>query len=244
MKNPENLLEETGHLYYDLPQKPWKFYQEWHHVQFFHWPVDESVVASLLPDGLIPDVFDGNAWISIVAFRVKGMRLKKMPLPAYLANFEEINLRTYVVHNGLPGIYMLSIETDKLLVALSARLFMGLPYADSEIKRLKRFLFARNFSKGCSLAVLHYRRKSTADLLTKQERDLWLTEMHCLYQDSGKKLYRYDIHHKEWPLEDGNFKIRDLQYHAGRFHTVSNPPVLQHFCRKIAVLLWGRVRVK
>jgi uncharacterized protein YqjF (DUF2071 family) len=57
MKDYNNILEDTGNRYYPLPDKPWKYYQEWHDVLFMHWPVPVDIVQELLTNGLTVDIF-------------------------------------------------------------------------------------------------------------------------------------------------------------------------------------------
>jgi uncharacterized protein YqjF (DUF2071 family) len=168
------------------------------------------------------------------------MKLKRFPLPGYLQSFEEINLRTYVVKDGIPGIYLLSIETNKLLIALFSRLFLHLPYRTSEIDRLKHRFISENTEMGFNLDM-EIKRRHTA--VPKRPLDYWLTERHCLYKNEHNHIYRYDIHHREWELENASVKAKDIHYHIGKFYTISLKPEIIHYCKKLEVLLWGRTRV-
>jgi len=40
----------------------------WEDVLFAHWPVDPAIVRPTLPDGLDVDLFEGDAYLSVVAF--------------------------------------------------------------------------------------------------------------------------------------------------------------------------------
>src|SRR3954451_23064859 len=98
----------------------------------------------LLPAGLTLDLFDGEAWVSLVAFTIKRLRPHFLPSFPPLSNFHEVNMRTYVLRNAKPGIYFLSIEAQKPGSALMAKLVTGLPYVHSKIKRTERSYTAKN----------------------------------------------------------------------------------------------------
>lgn len=68
-----------------------------------------EIISGLLPSDLLLDTSEGNAWVSLAAFDVDKMRVHYLPPFPYISNFKEINVRTYVTHNGVPGIYMFSI---------------------------------------------------------------------------------------------------------------------------------------
>jgi uncharacterized protein YqjF (DUF2071 family) len=41
--------------------------QRWHEISFLHWSCDGSDVAPHLPPGIIPDLYEGKAWIRLKA---------------------------------------------------------------------------------------------------------------------------------------------------------------------------------
>lgn len=240
MKNPISILRETSHRYYPIPKKPWKYYQEWNNVLFLHWEVATEEIESLLPDGLILDTCNGKAYISLVLFTVRNLHIGKWIAPDYVGSFQEINLRTYVVHNGIPGIFLLSAETDKRIVSWLSRLLLGIPYTTAEMKRHSRLICSNNVTRGYSAGL---RFKASEEIMEKKPIDCWLTERHCLYRREGTKLYRYDIHHQEWALHPVQIKIKDLQYHVGKFHSIMRPVDFKHYCSKLEVLFWSRLRI-
>ena len=140
MTNVNNILADTSNRQYPLPEKNWKYFQEWHDTLFFHWKVAPDLLQDYIPDDLELDVLDDYAWVSLVAFEVKNMRLRNLPAFPYVSHFHEINIRTYVVKDGIPGIYLFSIETDKFIEVLLTNLFIGLPYRKTKIKRAENQL--------------------------------------------------------------------------------------------------------
>ena len=67
----------------------------WEHVLFASWPVDPAVVARTLPDGLEPDTYEGDAYLSVVPFTNVDVRPEWLPAGVGVP-LPELNLRTYV----------------------------------------------------------------------------------------------------------------------------------------------------
>jgi uncharacterized protein YqjF (DUF2071 family) len=71
----------------------------------------------------------------------------------------------------------------------------------------------------------------------------WLTERYCLYTHSRESLYRGEIHHRPWPLQDANCDIR--QNSIASAVGISLPQILPlcHFSRRLDVLIWPLQRL-
>jgi uncharacterized protein YqjF (DUF2071 family) len=239
MDDIDKILRNTHNRSYPLPERPWKYFQQWKDTLFLHWQCPADAFRDYLPKGLEIDTFENSAWISLVVFSVKKLRVNGFPWLPYLSQFEEINLRTYVIKDGIRGIYMFSIETNKFITILMTRLFIGLPYMKSKIIRRDCIVNSKNNKKNYSLLVNY---KPGSDI-NKMPIDYWLTERHSLYEVISDKLYRFDIHHIEWVLKKTIVKIDKLKYHAGNLNLANMQPDLAHYGAEIKVLLWGRITV-
>ena len=239
MSKSEDILKNTSNRQYPLPDKKWSYFQQWHHTLFLHWEVSPYFLQEHIPKEIKLDTFNNMAWVSLVAFEVKNMRVRNMPSLPYISQFKEINLRTYVIKDGKPGIYMFSIETDKLIEVLLTRMFMGLSYHKSKIKRTSKKLVSQNKYLNQRLDVTIGK---TRPLTEKTNLDFWLTERHCLYENCQNKICRIDIHHKPWELENGNVSINDILYRAGKYSVSTFPDKVQ-YAKKMDVLLWGKEKL-
>lgn len=239
MDRISDILKTNYHRQYPLPEKPWKQYQQWHKNLLMHWMVDPSALTVFLPEGLVIDTFNGQGWLSIIAFSVKKLRPRFLPPLPPISNFHEVNFRTYVIKDGIPGIYFLSIEAQKLLPALLARLFIGLPYVKSYIRRSGQLYLSRNRKRNLQLEAAYNPGRPVEPT---SELDYWLTERHALYQQNGNKLHRIDVHHKPWPLQ--HMKIDPM---ITGYPLIGNPvataPDLVHYAKKLTVLVWSRKTV-
>jgi uncharacterized protein YqjF (DUF2071 family) len=235
MEKIRDILNTIGHRQYPLPEKPWKQYQQWHRNLLLHWKVEASALRALLPEGLSLDTIYGQAWVSMIAFSVKKLRPRFLPAIPLVSDFHEVNFRTYVVRDGIPGIYFLSIEAQKILPVLLARLFIGLPYVKSNIERKRWLYLSRNKTRGFSLSAGF---KVGPVLEARSELDYWLTERHALYKEHGSKLHRIDVHHRPWPLQQ-----MDIDARISGYPLIGSPvadlPDLVHYAQELTVLVWG-----
>ncbi|MHC0446503.1 hypothetical protein [Flavobacterium sp. DG2-3] len=63
-----------------------------------------------------------------------------------------------------------------------------------------------------------------------------------MYNATGNKLFRHDIHHKEWNLEEIDIPITEINYNFNSISLNKHPEKL-HYCQSIDVLLWSRKRI-
>lgn len=236
MDRISEILDTTFHRQYPLPDKPWKQYQQWHDNLFMHWKVPLSALTGFLPKNLTIDTFNEQAWVSMIAFTVKKLRPRFLPSLPPVSNFHEVNFRTYVIKDGVPGIYFLSIEAQKLLPALLARIFIGLPYIKSDISRDPGTYHSRNRKRNLQMKA-SYTVGPPIDV--RSDLDYWLTERHSLYQQNGNKLHRLDIHHKPWPLQQLKISARITGYPLIGSPVAVTPDIV-HYAQRIDVLVWGR----
>ena len=67
----------------------------WENLIMANYAVPQEVLLPYLPAGVEPDLFRGEAFVSLVGFMFKNTRLFGIPIPL-MGSFEEINLRFYV----------------------------------------------------------------------------------------------------------------------------------------------------
>src|SRR5687768_2328582 len=86
-------------------------YQRWRTLSFLHWKVSAAELAPLLPPGLEVDTFEGDAWVGLVPFTMRGVRPRFLPPAPGLSAFHETNARTYVHQRGsAPGVWFFSLD--------------------------------------------------------------------------------------------------------------------------------------
>jgi uncharacterized protein YqjF (DUF2071 family) len=238
MRIPELLLN-TAHRPWPLPEAAWAYYQEWNRAVFLHWKVDPESLTKLVPPGLQVDLIDGHAWLSIVAFTMEKIRPRGLPAVAPLSDFHEINVRAYVSRDGKPGVYFINMEAGKRLAAWTARTLSGLPYEPSEILRSSdtqsTFYASHNKVKNFKLDIAY--RPGAA--IEPDAVDRFLTERYCLYLDNKRKIYRYEVHHPAWALQQLHTDRLITEYKVGDI-VLNHPPDRMHYSEGVKVVAWRK----
>src|SRR5690606_26883882 len=125
----EALLAQTAHReQWALPTRPWVMAQTWEHLLFAHWPISVDALRSLIPPDLSIDTFDGQAWLGVVPFEMRNVHFRAVPPMPLLSAFAELNVRTYVTHNGKPGVWFFSLDAANFPAVQFARRGYHLPY--------------------------------------------------------------------------------------------------------------------
>lgn len=65
----------------------------WRDILAAHWRADAAVLTALLPAGVVLDRFDGDAWLSVVPFRMTGVRVRFAPVLPGFANIPRRSAR-------------------------------------------------------------------------------------------------------------------------------------------------------
>lgn len=234
------IRNNTEHRECPLPHGPWVMTQKWDHLLFMHLPVSKEVMKKQIPEDLEVDTFDGEAWITIIPFKISDMRLRKMPPIPFLRSFLELNVRTYVRRNGLPGVYFFSLDADKLLAVLGARI-ATLPYFYAKMKMKKRadtFHYSTT-RRGSSDAFFKgsYHPISESYFPEKGSLTYWLLERYYLWSYKGGALFRGDIHHSQWEIHDAEAAIMKQDMIPFLPENVHEKPLL-HYASSKRVLFW------
>lgn len=207
----------------------------WRHLLFANWPVDSDVLAAHLPDELSLDEYDGTGWLSIIPFLNVDVRPRGVPEQMSIP-ITELNLRTYVVHDGEPGIYFFSLDAQSLLTVVGARLTHFLPYyfARGHIREddgLVDFV-SRRLHPGDRPAnyAATYRPSGEAFVAEPGSLAEFLTERRRLYTQSPGGTLRYtDVEHDRWTLYPAEATVREnTLFEANGFAHPESDPTLYY----------------
>ena len=110
-------------------------FQKWENLLLLHWRIPKNLLDSTIPKELSVDLHDGDAWISVVGFRLTNLKIKPMVQIPW-KDFNELNLRTYVRdQSGRKGVWFYSLDSTDLLAVLGARTLYGLNYRFASIEQ-------------------------------------------------------------------------------------------------------------
>lgn len=224
------------HRTFPYPAEPWVLYQEWHDVIFLHYKMEKELIEPIIPPELKIDLFEGFAWISIVVFTVRNFRPRLLPTVPPFSNFYEINLRTYVTKDGVPGIYFFSLEASNKITVLAARLSTGLPYVKSNIWREDKVINSHSPSNGFKLHIdyiLHGKEHKE-----RTAKDAWLTDRYRLYVKTSGKISKIDVHHHPWEIQPVTLRDLSTNYKIGKYYLCKHVPKLVHYSPGVRVATW------
>lgn len=248
--HPRDILAQRDHRPWPLPSAPWVMTQSWHHLLFAHWPVSPDLLTPLLPNGLQLDTFDGQAWVGVAPFRIRPLRLRFMPQWPVITAFLELNVRTYVVAEGKPGVWFFSLDANDRVAVAAARFAYGLPYFNAKMNmRLDGGHLYYNSQRsdrrtGPGEFSIRYRPIDDVYRAEPGALDAWLTERYCLYTRFGRMLFRANIHHPPWPLQPAAATIqRNSVTQAHGIRLPDSEPLL-HYAERLDVLVWPLERVR
>lgn len=240
------ILEETAHRPWPMPDKPWVMTQTWHDLLFAHWPADVALLRNKVPAGFELDLFDGQAWIAVVPFRMTNVTPRGVPPLPWVSAFPELNVRTYVTVKGKPGVYFFSLDASNPVAVGVARLLAHLPYytADMDCRKAEDGWIeyrSRRVSAHAPPAAFSGRFRPTSDPAAPERGTLeyFLTERYCLYTvDKDFHPYRLEIHHPPWPLQRAEARIDvNTMADAAGIRLPSMAPLL-HFAKRQDMVAW------
>lgn len=245
--NPEEILQSTAHRLWPVPAHPWIMRQTWRNLLFAHWPTEASRLRPLIPAVLELDLRDGTSWIAVTPFRLTELRLRGLPPIPGTSNFLELNVRTYVRYQERPGVFFFSLDAASLAAAKGARASYHLPYFHAKMSQKQtltgfEYRSRRRGDKNPEL-VARYTPVSAVQQPRPGSLEQWLVERYCLYAPHKDRLYRADIHHVPWPLQEASaeFELNTMAQAAGI--ELPNVDPICHFAKELEVLVWRPERL-
>ncbi len=224
--------------------------QTWHDLLFAHWPVPAAALQPLVPAPLIIDEHDGTGWVGLIPFRMTGVRFLGLPALPGVSSFPEMNLRTYVVCEGQPGVWFFSLDAGSRLAVWAARRFYHLPYfhAAMHVDTRGGGVRYRSDRHGTRTPVRFagtYWPTGAPAAAKPGSTAYFLTERYRLFAvDSMGGLFTLEIAHPRWPLQPAAAEI-ELNEVASAQGVPAAAPVLLHFSRRLDVTIGrpGRARL-
>lgn len=181
--------------------------QQWIDLASFHWRYEPDVVQRLLPPGVAVDGFDGSAWVGLIPFEMRRVRLGASPPVPWWGTFLEINVRTYVVDElGRRAVWFFSLDVPRTAIVAVARAVFSLPYCwatatHSRTAARHVYRMRRRWPRGTRPAAdMSFTVGSPIPTDEVTELDHFLSARWALVTRRGSKLLYGRVHHPRWPL--------------------------------------------
>jgi uncharacterized protein YqjF (DUF2071 family) len=221
-------------------------HQDWGKLLFMHWRIDEKHLRPLIPERLQIDTFDGSAWIAVTPFTMWDIRAFPPYLPPVpgLSSMHELNVRTYVHLDNVPGVWFFSLDANSVVAVRTARAFFHLPYFNAEMsleETVETIIYSSTRTEGDAPAARFdatWKKGETVPFSHPGSLEFFLTERYCLYSAHKQKLYRCRIFHEPWPLRQAELSTLDstmIESHG--LPTPKDEPLL-HYAEEVNVDIW------
>jgi uncharacterized protein YqjF (DUF2071 family) len=244
------MTQSQPHRQYPPPSSPWVGKMIWDDLLFEHWRVPFELLRPLVPAALELETCDGSAWIAVVPFQMRGVRVRATPPIPGVSAFPELNVRTYVTFGGKPGVWFFSLDAAQPLAVVAARAFFHLSYQHAEMscERDGDTVVYSSRRREARPGEAEYRGRY-APLPAAVDGPpgslaYFLTARYCLYAADGDgRLYRGEIDHQPWPLQEATatIEVNTMTRPLG-FDLPAETP-LRWFCRHLEVHAWAPERL-
>lgn len=201
-------------------------YQTWEDLLFLHWQVDPALVQSRLPVGLRVDTFEDRAWVGVVPFFMRNIRPAWSPAVPGISNFQELNLRTYVVdERGTPGVWFFSLDADTRVGVWWGRTLYDLPYHYARMMHTRdratgrvEYASQRPGTPARLASQFAYEPQGPAWTAQPGTLEFFLVERYLLFTQNRRgalmsgRVYHapYEVHHATAQANDALFELNGL----------------------------------
>jgi uncharacterized protein YqjF (DUF2071 family) len=240
------LTDHTDHRPFSIPNSPWVMHQAWNDFLFMHWPVPVEQIRAAVPEPLPLHLHEGVAYLGVIPFHMTDVRPRGTVNVPGLSNFPELNVRTYVIVDGKPGVYFLSLDASNRVAVETARATFGLPYFKATMHWERnngnlQYYSARTDRRGPP-AELKGSYRPTGDYFYTAKGTLqhWLSERYRLYTVDGQgQIYTTDVHHLPWPMRnvEASFSINTMA--QGHGIDLPDEAPLVHYSPGVDVVVWA-----
>jgi uncharacterized protein YqjF (DUF2071 family) len=201
------------------------FFADWDRALFLHFEVDPEALQREVPFPL--DLREGRAYVSLVAFTLRGMRCRfggKLGewLLKPIATHEFLNVRTYVRDRGEPGIVFLAEWLSNPLSVKLGPMTFGLPYRYGDIQYQHRHetgIFRGSVVDARGGGELRYSARhdeaAPFDVCPGGSLDEFLLERHTAFTARHGKRGFFRIWHEPWAQKRVEATLQDISLLTG-----------------------------
>jgi uncharacterized protein YqjF (DUF2071 family) len=190
----------------------------WSDLILASYAVPEEAVRPYLRAGLTPDIWQGSAWCSLVAFDFRHARVLGLPMPPGLGvrDFPEFNLRLYAREGDRRGVVFVRELVPSPLLAGAARLTYNEPYSVARMTNRvsqvgDRRRVRHDFIIDGRPQMIAVSARGPAQTPAEDTFDHWVKEQEWGFgrQRDGTAI-RYFVQHPTWrtyPIEDAQIRV-------------------------------------
>jgi uncharacterized protein len=199
----------------------------WRNLIMINYEVPPSILQTYLPNGIELDLFEGKAYVSLVAFHFLNTKVGGIGFPFH-KNFEEVNLRFYVKYKDgsewKRGVVFINEIVPRRMIVWVASVFYREKYTYAPMKSnvedgSKRKLF---FSWGNGMPHnIEVLTDAVALPMPAGSKEEFIFEHYWGYTSlPGNKTGEYKVEHPSWniyPVIDSKVKVDFIKLYGNDF---------------------------
>ena len=216
--------------------------QRWRSLLFLHWPVPVAALRPLVPAELTLDLHEDVAYVGVVPFAMEGVRPAWCP-EMFALSFLETNVRTYVLHNGRPGVFFFSLEASSRLAVWAARRSWSLPYYFARMETHPTgdvIDYSSQRRPGGPRFQVRYRLGEVLGPSQPGTLEHFLLERYLLFVQHGGRMLTGQVHHTPYPAQKAEIlEVHDELIAAAGLAPVTDPPRFAHYFPGVDVEIFG-----
>lgn len=186
---------------------------KWLDLVMANYVLEPEVLREFVPSGTELDLFDGECFASLVAFKFFDTRVLGLPIPFHI-NFLEVNLRFYVkreTDNEIKrGVVFIKEIVPRFAISLVARTFYGEPYETWKMRLDEVYdeKFAYSWRKGATENRVSVEKGENLGVPPDGSHGEFIIEHYWGYTRRGaNRTDEYKVEHPKWNL----FEARNPQ---------------------------------
>jgi uncharacterized protein YqjF (DUF2071 family) len=190
---------------------------KWLDLVMVNYAVEPDLLAEFVPGGTELDLFDGECYVSLVAFKFFDTRILNFRIPFHV-DFLEVNLRFYVKRESgtetRRGVVFIKEIVPRFAISLIARAFYGEPY---ETWRMRLDESERSYSyswmKGGKTNRVGTEKGANLGIPAENSREEFIIEHYWGYTRRGaRRTDEYKVEHPKWNLFEAKNAEVDVDF--------------------------------
>ncbi len=190
---------------------------QWRDLIMANYEVDPALLAGRVPAGTKLDLQDGRCFVSLVGFMFLDTRVMEFLVPFHV-NFEEVNLRFYVVRETADevrrGVVFVKEIVPRQAIATIARRLYGEPYEKWRMSHFRdalevRYTWEKN---GCRNEIAVESGRSLG-VPAEGSHEEFIIEHYWGYTKRGaERTDEYKVEHPKWELFEAGDPLIDVDF--------------------------------
>ena len=191
---------------------------KWLDLVMVNYAVEPKILQEFVPGGTELDLFDGECYVSLVAFKFFDTRILSFKIPFHV-DFLEVNLRFYVKreteNETRRGVVFIKEIVPRFAISLIARIFYGEPYETWKMRldEIQNEQFAYSWSKAGKTNRVRVEKGENTGVPPGNSHGEFIIEHYWGYTRRGaRRTDEYKVEHPKWNLFEAKNALTEVDF--------------------------------